>query len=139
MQLSIGQYCLIFCLWFPSVPAAQTSAAARWLAEDALKTYCDGSGRFNPGALIEADLTGDGRDDLVIYSEGIECSNGALTCGAVYCNADIYVRENDLLVSKGGFNTQCAELAPGTPPGITFCNRDSGRWTLYWNGREFVQ
>jgi hypothetical protein len=123
----------------PQVASAQDSAAARWLANEFSQTFCGGAGTFGPDGLIEMDLTGDGRDDLLLYGGGLSCANGQSPCAAVYCDANLYVREGELLVDKLGVNTQCAEVAPGSPPTITFCNNDTGPWTVRWDGAQFSQ
>lgn len=123
----------------PAVLLAQASNAARWVAAETLKTYCQGAGSFEPNGLIETDLTGDGRDDLLIYTGGLRCDGGLPACGAVYCDVNIYVREGDILVDTGGVLTQCAELVPGNPPGITLCHRSEGPYTVRWNGTEFTR
>jgi hypothetical protein len=138
--MRVATMLLSMALSLPGAGHAQSSKAARWLAGEAIRTYCQGSGRFEDGGLIETDLTGDGRDDLVIFTGGLVCDSGLPACGAVYCDADFYVREGDLLKhSGGGVLTQCAELVPGTPPGIRLCSRDGTRYVVRWNGAEFAQ
>jgi hypothetical protein len=125
----------------PVVAQAQSSAAVRWLARQAIEQNCQGQGgRFGPGGLIEADFTGDGRDDLVIFSGAIECGGGVIPCGMSYCDATLFVRDGDLLKSAGsGFNTMCAELVPGDPPGLRICDRHGGTGVYRWNGRELAR
>lgn len=116
---------------------AQESKAAKYLAAQFIKQFCDGKGRFTPGGLVETDLTGDGHKDLLLYSGGLSCANGMPACGAVYCDVDLYVRKGDLLEKAAGLNSQCAEVIPGHPPAIRLCHKDSGPWTVRWNGKTF--
>ena len=119
---------------WPAIASAQQSAAARWLAEQSAQEHCGGPGRFGPDGLVERDFTGDGRADLLLYTGGLTCDGRQAPCGAIYCLGSLYVREGDLLVEKHAILTQCAEVVPGDPPGVTYCNRDGSRYTVRWDG-----
>ncbi|WP_192360227.1 hypothetical protein [Mesorhizobium mediterraneum] len=120
-----------------SNPAMARSKAAEYLVAKQIAEACGGErGRIDPGAVIERDLTGDDKADLVISHEGITCGNGGRSsfCGAQVCAVNIYVRQGALLVLEremlgAGVNVRGRTIhmfAHGGKPG-----------TVTWNGREF--
>ncbi len=61
-------------------PAAAYSNAANYLIAEQIASACEGNvGEIDPGSVIERDLTGDGKADLILSHEGINCSAGAST------------------------------------------------------------
>lgn len=116
------------------------SKATQWLMEDAVKRVCETKdGKFTSAGVIEADLTGDGRPDLVLDHGGIECSDGsrALTCGIRACSILFYVREGDLLVEKTEILSIGASLGKGMPPTINLMGHNFEESSVRWNGRSF--
>ena len=63
------------------------SNAAEYLIREEIAAACDGgAGSIDPTAVIERDLTGDGRADLIISHEGIGCAGrGAASSAACRC------------------------------------------------------
>ncbi|MEL6587803.1 MAG: hypothetical protein AAFY65_13775 [Pseudomonadota bacterium] len=123
---------------------AQQSNAARYLLGQEVANACNGAaGRISPGSLIERDLTGDGRDDLIIAHEGIRCSGGgsarSLECGMQVCTTKIWVRQGDLLVEKAFFLGGGIAVAGGNPPAITGYAHGGKTWSMRWNGRSFAR
>ena len=131
MTLAFG----IAALPVPSL--AQSSAGARWLVDQTLNAYCTEGGQFDRSGIIEADLTGDGRADLVLYTAGITCNGGGTACGAVYCDVMVFVREGELLVNRFELMTQCAEIEASNPPGLRTCARDGSEAVFVWDGAGF--
>lgn len=120
-----------------SSPSEARSKAAEYLVQEQMGQACGGErGRIDPGAVIERDLTGDGKADLVISHEGITCGSGGRSgfCGAQVCSVLIYVRRGSLLVLAremlgAGVSVRGGEIhmhAHGGRPGV-----------VRWNGREF--
>ena len=125
---------------FPA--AAQDSNAARWLVTERLSAVCeDGQGLFDPRGIIEEDLTGDGRPDLILFDDFVTCSGGRrfrpLTCVDGECEFNVYVREGALLQPKLSDRTvERLDVLVGTPPVIVYAQRDGVR-AVRWNGRAF--
>jgi len=83
-----------------SSPALARSKAADYLVREEIAGACDGgNGTINDSAVIERDLNGDGKTDLIIAHDGIKCANGSRSnaCGMVVCTVNIYIREGALL------------------------------------------
>ncbi|MER9971609.1 hypothetical protein [Mesorhizobium sp. M0060] len=89
-----------------TAPAAAYPNAANYLIAEQIASACEGNvGEIAPGSVIERDLTGEGKADLITSHEGISCSAGASTsrssfCGAQICAVNIYVRRGSLLELK---------------------------------------
>jgi hypothetical protein len=73
--------CLGLCALLPGAAAAQDSNAARYLAAQEIAAACDAGGTFGSGGLIERDLTGDGRDDLILDHGAISCDGESRRSG----------------------------------------------------------
>lgn len=119
--------------------ASQSSNAARYLANKEVAEACNGGGRINPKGLIERDLTGDGRDDLIISHEWIECASGqrSMYCGMQVCSVNIYVREGKLLKLRGEFLGGGVSVGGGSRPKIEMYAHGGARGAIRWNGRSF--
>ena len=122
--------------------AAQESNAARWLVSERLSAVCeDGQGLFDPRGIIERDLTGDGRPDLILFDDYVTCSTGAryrpTTCESGACEFNVYVRECRLLQPKlSDLTVERLDVLMGTPPVIVYAQREGVR-AVRWDGRAF--
>ena len=125
-----------------AVPAAaQDSNAARWLVSERLSSVCaTGEGMFDAQGIIEQDLTGDGRPDLILFDDFVTCSGRrfrASTCRSGECEFNVYVREGALLQPKLTDRTvERLDVLTGEPPVIVYAQRDGVR-SVRWNGRLF--
>jgi hypothetical protein len=118
-------------------PAAIRSKAADYLVREQIAEACDGKeGKIDPGAVIERDLTGDGKADLIISHEGITCGNRERggSCGAQVCSVMIYVRRGALLVLAREMLGTGVTVGDGA---IHMHAHGGKRGTVKWNGREF--
>ena len=98
-----------------------------------------GGGRFTSGTVIERDLTGNGRNDLILSHEGITCADGtrSIYCGMQVCSVLLYVREGGLLVEKASILGGGVTVSNATPPVISGHGHGGGSWSLRWTGRRF--
>lgn len=116
--------------------ARSRSKGADYLVREQIAEACNGQGKIDPAAVIERDLTGDGKDDLVISHEGITCAGGGRSsfCGAQLCSVNIYVRRGALL------KLEREMLGSGVTvkDGIIHMHALGGKpGMVKWNGREF--
>jgi hypothetical protein len=122
-------------------PAHAGSAAADYLVGEQLALACEGpGGRIDSSAVIERDLTGDGRDDLIISHAGITCDGGAgrsLHCGIQVCAFKVYVRRGQLLELARDMLGQQVRVEGGPVPTILWYGHGGGAHSLRWNGRAF--
>ncbi|SEN35718.1 hypothetical protein [Palleronia pelagia] len=125
--------------------AAQTSNAARYLVRERITEACaSGAGSFDPAGIIERDLTGDGRADLILFDHHLSCQGGigrSQFCGAAACTYTIFVREGDLLQPKHqGLSVENVWVDPGTPPVISATGAAASGYAtlqLRWDGSGF--
>jgi hypothetical protein len=126
-----------------SSPAQALSNAARYLIDQQIAEACEwqgGGGTIDPAAVIERDLTGDGRADLIISHEGIACTDGSRSsfCGMQVCSVMIYVRRGALLEvaadDKLGMGVSVGE---GEIPTIHMYGHGGQPTALRWDGRAF--
>jgi hypothetical protein len=117
------------------------SNAARYLIDQQIAEACEwkgGAGIIDPAAVIERDLTGDGRADLIISHEGIVCADGGRSshCGMQVCSVMIYVRRGALLEvaadDKLGMGVSVGE---GEIPTIHMLGHGGHRTALRWDGQ----
>ena len=136
-------YALLFVAMFVlgASPADALSNAARYLINQQIAEACEGrGGSIDPAAVIERDLTGDGRADLIISHERIQCADGgrSLYCGMQVCSVMIYVRRGALLEvaadDKLGMGVSVEE---GVPPTIRMFGQGGRPTALRWDGRAF--
>ncbi len=90
--------------------------------------------------MIERDLTGDGKADLIISHDGISCSGGGRSsaCGMQVCAVKIYVRDGTLLkLAVGDLLGTAVKVGDGAVPTIEWrIHGGAGRMTK-WNGQAF--
>lgn len=121
--------------------AVARSKAAEWLIREQIAEACDGkTGRIDPAAAIERDLTGDGKADLIISHDGITCTaTGRSTlCGMQVCSVMVYVRDgallkpvvDDLLGMK-------VTVSDGSVPTIAWLAAGGAPRSMKWNGTAF--
>jgi hypothetical protein len=126
-----------------ATPVAARSRAAEFLVREQVSEACDGmEGKIDPGAVIERDLTGDGKADLIISHEGISCTGGApwrrsSFCGAQVCPVNIYIRHGALLKLELEMLGASIEVGDDRIPAIHVYAQGGAADTLRWNGREF--
>jgi hypothetical protein len=117
------------------------SNAAQYLIGQEVASACDGGrGSIAPSAVIERDLTGDGRTDLVISHEGIACAGGGRSafCGAQVCSVLIYVRRGALLVPEvDDLLGQAVTVGDGSVPEIRWRGHGGAAHSMRWNGNAF--
>jgi len=123
----------------PGPAPAQSSNAAQWLADREIAQACGGPGTFDTGGIIERDLTGDGRDDLILSHEAIRCASGGRSgfCGAQVCSVLIFVRDGDLMVEKTNMLGGGVSVSVDRSPVISGYGHGGGRWSIRWTGSAF--
>src|ERR1700730_2666753 len=68
--------CAVILAFLP-VAAAARSKAANYLVAEAIAGACGGkNGQIDSASVIDRDLTGDGKADLIISDEGMRCAAG---------------------------------------------------------------
>ncbi len=117
------------------------SKAADYLVREQIADACEAKGgKIDPAAVIERDLTGDGKADLIISHDGISCSGGgrSTACGMQVCAVKIYVRDGALLkLAVGDLLGTAVKVGDGAVPTIEWrIHGGSGRMTK-WNGQAF--
>jgi hypothetical protein len=122
--------------------AAARSKAAEYLIREEIAGACEsagGKGEIADSAVIERDLTGDGKADLIISHEGITCANGGRSnaCGAQVCTVMIYVRHGALLKLEREMLGAGVRVEGGAIPTIRMRAHGGRPAAIRWNGREF--
>ncbi|MGX1101389.1 hypothetical protein [Amorphus sp. MBR-141] len=120
--------------------AEARSKAAEWLIQQQTEKACDGApASIMPAAIYEGDLTGDGRDDLIIHHAGIQCGDQGLSlfCGASNCSLLIYVRRGDLLVLEDELLALDFTVKDTSGPVTINVVSGAGTDTLTWDGSGF--
>lgn len=120
---------------------AARSKAAAYLIREQISAACEmRDGSIDPASVIERDLNGDGKADLIIHHHGIECAGGgrSIFCGAQACSFLIYVRRGALLRPAGEFlGVETIKVEGGPIPTIHTVAHGGRPTALRWNGREF--
>ena len=119
--------------------AEARSKAAEYLVNEEIAAACDGGGAIAPEAVIEQDLTGDGRADLIISHEGITCAGGGRSnaCGMQVCSVNFYVREGTLLKPNREMLGVGVRVGEGAVPDIQMYRHGGGEGRVRWNGQTF--
>lgn len=123
-------------------PAPETvSRAAAYLRDEQISLACGGRGGvMEPEGMIERDLTGDGREDLLIDHRGISCNGSprsSLECGMQVCSMRIYVREGQLLRLKEEFLGMQPTIGNEQVPVIRVLGHGGGQAAIRWTGYGF--
>jgi hypothetical protein len=139
MRLIIVLFISFLCYcYIPSALAG--SKAATYLVKQEIAKGCDGKkGTIEKSAIIERDLTGDGRKDLIINHAGISCAGGGMSgyCGVQLCSFNIYIRRGKLLkfqIEKLGMGLH---VTTGKIPTIHWYAHDGSAQKFRWDGKRF--
>ncbi|MBO0905685.1 hypothetical protein [Jiella sonneratiae] len=125
---------------FAAREASARSKAAQWLVNEEIAGACEtGRGSIDPVGVIERDLNGDGRADLIISHGAIRCEKHyrSLACGMQVCTVLFYIRRGDLLVKVHEMLGANVEVRSGRIPSIYLSAHGGGGGTVRWNGRSF--
>lgn len=120
---------------------AAASKAAQYLVKQHAADGCPAGGTFAAGGVIERDLTGDGKPDLVIDHSSLQCNDGGRSnaCGMQACSVEIYVRVGALLKPAESFlSVGGVSLQGGNPPSLKMMSTNSKPYTVRWKGGQFV-
>jgi hypothetical protein len=121
--------------------ARPRSKAADYLIREQIADACDGKGgKIDPAAVIERDLTGDGKADLIISHDGISCSGGGRSsaCGLQVCAVKIYIRDGALLkLAVDDLLGTAIRVGDGAVPTIEWRIHGGAGRTTKWNGQAF--
>lgn len=120
--------------------AQSYSKAARYLMAQEIKAACPSGGGFDASGALERDLTGDGREDLVLSHGGVTCKGANRMsgyCGMQVCTVKIFVRQGQLLKLKSEFLGGGVTLGPTSVPVISGYAHGGAAWAIRWNGRSF--
>ena len=124
-----------------ATPAAARSTAAAYLVKQEIAGACEsGRGSIDPASVIERDLDGDGRSDLVIAHEGNRCKgpNGrSLACGMQVCDVIFYLRRGPLLEKVHEMLGGGVHVGKGRIPTVFMYAHGGSQGSVRWNGRGF--
>lgn len=127
-------------LLLPSTGFA-ASKAADYLLQQELQSACEGrGGRIRLEGFIERDFTGDGRKDLIIAHDAIECDGGRSRsgfCGMQVCTIKIFVRRGPLLQLEEDFLGLIGGISADPVPVIRLFGHGGTESQMQWNGRNF--
>lgn len=129
----------VFLMTVLSQPAMAFSKATDYLMKEHIKAACQGGGSFASAGLIERDITGDGKPDLILDHGGITCNDGNRSgqCGIRTCSVYFYVREGNLLKEKLEILSIGVTVAGGNPPRIKLVGHDFEESSVVWQNGQF--
>lgn len=116
------------------------AAAQALIAETVAEGCNDQPGRMTSIGVIVRDLDGDGRDDLVLSHEGVECgieASRSLFCGAQVCTTRIYLYTASGLIPQAEVLGSVIDLDGSEPPVIHIAEHGGTRLRLRWTGEAF--
>lgn len=125
------------------LPALALSKAAEYLIAQEVGLACGGGpGSYLPGSVVEQDLTGDGRPDLVIGHEGIACQDGptgrSAECGMRLCTIRVWVRRGTLLeLAVDDLQGAALSVGSGPMPAIGWETNEGVPVSIRWDGTGF--
>jgi hypothetical protein len=121
--------------------AAQSySKAAKYLIAQEVAAGCASGGRLASAGAIERDLNGDGRKDLLLSHDRLQCKGSSKIsrrCGMQVCTVKIYLRQGQLLKQKMDFLGGGVTVGPTDVPVISGYAHGGDPWAIRWNGRGF--
>ncbi len=126
-----------------AAPAEARSKAATFLVKEQIASACEGGrGSIDPAGVIERDLDGDGRDDLIIAHEAISCKSGgqfgrSTFCGMQVCSVMFYLRRGSLLQLTHEMLGGGVSVGGGAVPVVSMNAHGGSRGSVKWNGRAF--
>lgn len=121
--------------------AAAGSKAANYLVAEEIAGACDGKkGRIDSAAVIERDLTGDGKADLIISHDGIKCADGSRSaaCGMQVCTVRLYERRGELLKLTLDMLGAGVRVDASAIPKITMYAHGGRQGSIRWDGATFA-
>lgn len=121
--------------------AAAGSKAANYLVSEEIAGACDGKkGRIDSSAVIERDLTGDRKADLIISHDGIKCADGSRSaaCGMQVCTVRLYVRRGELLKLALDMLGAGVRVDASPVPKITMYAHGGRQGGIRWDGSAFA-
>ena len=127
-----------FLCYIPSALAG--SKASTYLIEKEIAEACYGEkGFIKKSAIIERDLTGDGRKDLIISHEGSTCAGGGRSgfCGMQVCAFNIYIRRGKLLKLEKDMLGVKVRVTKETIPTIHWYSHGGHAQKFRWDGKKF--
>ena len=132
----------IFTLALAWSPVEARTKAAAWVAKEQIAEACDGGrGTIDPVGVIERDLDGDGKSDLILSHDAIFCSDGrfgrSMFCGAQVCSVLFYVRRGGLLKKVGEVLGGGVTIGEGRRPPISMHGHGGQSVSVKWNGTAF--
>ncbi len=139
MKRTLLTFMTIALAWSPV--EARTEAAA-WVVKEQIAEACDGGrGTIDPVGVIERDLDGDGKSDLILSHDAIFCSDGrfgrSIFCGAQVCSVIFYVRRGGLLKKVGEVLGGGVTIGQGRRPPISMYGHGGQSVSVKWNGKAF--
>ena len=139
MRLIIVLFISFLC-YIPS--ALAESKATAYLVKQEIARGCDGKkGTIEKSAIIERDLTGDGRKDLIISHEGLTCAGDERKrsgfCGIRVCSFNIYIRRGKLLKLQIEMLGMGLHVTKGRIPTIHWYAHDGSAQKFRWDGKRF--
>ena len=132
----------IFTLALAWSPVEARTKAAAWVAKEQIAEACDGGrGTIDPVGVIEGDLDGDGKSDLILSHDAIFCSDSRFGrsgfCGAQVCSVIFYVRRGGLLKKVGEVLDGGVTIGQGRRPPISMYGHGGQSVSVKWNGKAF--
>jgi len=134
--------------------AATLSPEAAHVMAGAIASGCAGkAGAFTARGVVETDLTGDGRADLMIDHSALLCgepvaaatgaaiepekSPRSTLCDSRTCTVILYVRDDTGLSPAREEMSIGSAITHGAIPGIALTRHDYSQYTLRWDGTAF--
>ena len=120
-------------------PAEARSKAAQYLIDQEIAEACSGRGTIDGYGAVERDLTGDGRDDLIIFHDAISCETSVRSgfCGMQLCALKIYVRRGNLLKLEVDMMSVALEVSNDAVPTIGLASHGGESHSIRWDGKRF--
>jgi len=134
-------FALFFLFGIFNVPVsqAQSDAVSKLVAQQIAEACNSKGGKIDPRSVIERDVTGDGKADLIIAHEGIVCDGGGRSgfCGMQVCSFNVYVRKGDALILAKEMLGLQVRVGDGSTPLIQWYAHGGAPQKFRWNGKTF--